>query len=205
MRRPAALSICLIAALRPDRGAAHAFQSGAGVYDQFVEGVGVALSAPAVILCLLPLGLLAGLWRRDGMPVIWPWFLAGQAVGLFAAAVVPPSIAAAALGVGVATAVLAALRPDPPAPAPQVLAAITGLLATAVSFEGHGLFELPLGIHAGLLLGANLAVAAAAGLAAATLDRWPRHWLRIGWRVAASWLAAIALMVLAFELRPLLT
>ncbi|MDF0602968.1 hypothetical protein P1J78_19670 [Psychromarinibacter sp. C21-152] len=205
MRRAAAAGVLLTLALRPDPGAAHAFQEGGGVYDRFVEGVSVALSAPSVILCLLPMGVLIGLWRRDGLPAVWPWFLGGQAAGLFAAAAVPPTVALASLGAGAVTGALAALRPDPPAPAPHVLAALTGLLSAAASFQGHGLFALSPGIHAGLLLGANLALAAAAGLAAATLQRWPRPWLTIGWRIAASWLAAVALLVLAFELRPFLT
>ncbi len=201
MRRGTAPLAVLILALLPDRGAAHAFQAGSDLYDQFIEGTAVALSSPPIILCLLPLGLLAGTWRRDGMLAVWPWLLAGQAAGIAVAAISPPSIGAAALALGAVTATLAALRPGPPVPAPQLFAGLTGLLSAAASFEGHGLFQLGAGIHAGLLFGANLAVAAMAGLAAATLERWPHAWLRIGWRVASSWLAAVALMVLAFELR----
>ena len=58
-------------------------------------------------------------------------------------------------------------------------------------------------VHAGLLLGANVAFAVVAAVASASLDRWPRDWLRVGWRIAASWLAAICALVLAFLLRPL--
>lgn len=200
----AGVFVALSLAFCPGQVQAHAFQAGSGIYDQFVEGTAVALSAPEIVLCLLPLGLFVGTWKRDGMVVIWPYLLAGQAAGLFLAVAAPPTAPAYALGLGAVTATLAALRPGPPVPAPQIFAVLTGLLASIASFEGHGLFELPAGIHAGLLFGANLAVAAMAGLAAATLERWPFHWLRIGWRVAASWLAAVALMVLAFEMRPFL-
>ncbi len=199
MRRIAPLLILF--ALRPDPGAAHAFEGGSGIYDQFTQGVGVALTAPSIVLCLLPLGILVGGWRSDGMLAVWPWLLAGQAAGLFLAPLMPPETTAAALALGLVTGALAALKPDPPSPVPQGFAALTGLLATMSSFEGHALFELPLGVHAGLIFGANVAVAAPAALVASTLERWPRDWLSIGWRVAASWLAAICALVLAFAVK----
>ena len=87
--------------------------------------------------------------------------------------------------------------------AAEAAAALTGGVSALAAFEGHALFELPLGVHAGLLLGANVAFAVVAAVVSASLDRWRRDWLRVGWRIAASWLAAISALVLAFLLRPL--
>lgn len=190
----------LAAAALPAPAFAHSFEAGAGLYDQFVEGTAVPLSDPALLLCLLPLGLLAGLWRADGMVAIWPALLTGQVAGVLLAPFVAPWIATVAVALGAASAVLAALKPGLPRAVPTALALATGLVASMLSFEGHGLGELPVMIHAGLLFGAVLAVAIPAGLVSATTERWPADWLRIGWRVVSSWSGAVALMFLAFQL-----
>jgi hypothetical protein len=41
-----------------------------------------------------------------------------------------------------------------------------------------------------------------AGLARATFDWSDAAWLRIGWRVAASWLGAVQVMLLALAVAP---
>ncbi|WP_172300225.1 hypothetical protein [Pseudoruegeria sp. HB172150] len=203
MRR-ATTALTLAIALRPDTGAAHAFQAGSGLYTQFLEGLTVTLTYPAILLCLLPMGLLAGVWRSGGLLSVWHWFIAAQVVGIFLAPLVPPEIYLATLSLGIVTAVLAALYPQPPRTVVITLAALTGLVATCAAFEGHALLEPPIAARAGVILGANLALSVAAALPDSTLERWPYPWLRIGWRIAASWLAAITVMVFAFELSPYL-
>jgi len=199
MIRRAAVAAAL--ALLPQDASAHAFSSGRDLYAQFIEGAGVPLVTPAIILALLPLGLLAGLWRRDGMVQVWPWFIAGLLAGGLAAPLAGPDVVVAAMGVGVVCAVLAALGPDLPRLTVAALAALAGGLAAAVAREGHGFGELPLLIYAGIFLGAHLVTVVPAAAVSATLDRWPAAWLRIGWRVVASWSGAIGLMLLAFQLR----
>jgi hypothetical protein len=75
-----------------------------------------------------------------------------------------------------------------------------GALAMMTAFEGHGLFELPVFTHLGLLFGANLATALAAGVSNLMPRRVEAGWMRIGWRVAASWIGAILMLTLAFEM-----
>jgi hypothetical protein len=101
---------------------------------------------------------------------------------------------------GIVIAAMAALLPvgsEPPWP--------TGCGAAgfrhAHRVRGHGLFELPVFTHLGLLFGANLATALAAGLSSnLAMTRVRAGWMRIGWRVAASWIGAILVLMLAFEL-----
>ncbi len=179
---------------------AHAFSAGADSYAQFVEGASVILIYPAILLPILVLGLLLSLWDVDGLPKAWPIFLGGQFVGLFAAPLVGPGALSAFIGLGVATAALAALLSAIPRGVAFGLAGLTGMGALAMALEGHGLFELPTFTHLGLLFGTNLAAALAASLAGLVLVRFQADWVRIGVRVAASWIGAILLLTLAFEL-----
>jgi hypothetical protein len=79
---------------------AHAFDAGADAYGQFVEGAAVMLIYPGILLPLLALGLLLSLWREDGLPTVWPVFLAAQVAGVFAAALAGPVVALVFMGLG---------------------------------------------------------------------------------------------------------
>jgi len=173
---------------------------GADSYEQFIEGASVILTYPAILLPVLALGLLLSLWHPEGLPSVWPIFLAGQVLGIFAAVAIGPEALVAFIGLGVGTAALAALVSPVPRVAAYGLAGLTGCGALSVALEGHGLFELPVFTHLGLLFGTNLAVAMGAGLARLVLVRFDAGWVRIGVRVAASWIGAILLLVLAFAL-----
>ena len=179
---------------------AHSFLPEGGFYDRFIEGALVVLAYPATLLPLVAAGLLASLWHPDGLLRIWPVMIAGQAVGVGVAALVGTWVLPVMMGAGVTVATLAALLPSHSALIVYVAAAITGLLALAVSLEGHGLFELPLAIHLGIFVAANVAVALGAGLPGATLEGNDKAWVRIAWRVAASWIAAVLVLYLAFTL-----
>ncbi|MEM7241762.1 MAG: hypothetical protein AAF429_06210 [Pseudomonadota bacterium] len=179
---------------------AHAFESGADQYAQFSEGVSVIFTYPSTILPLMALGILLSLWHAEGMVKAWPVFLAGQVIGLFAAAFVGVWILNVMLAVGVLLGALAALLPKHTQTEAFVLAAFTGVVSLSLSLEGHGLFELPIFIYAGILFGTNIAVACAAGLARYAMERYTADWMRIVWRVAGSWIAAMLMLIFAFNL-----
>jgi hypothetical protein len=183
------------------RADAHAFQGGAAPYTQFVEGAGVILTYPGILLPILAMGVAISLWDTDGLPRVWPLALAGQILGVFAASLAGVWVAAAFIALGVVTAALAALWPDSRRAVIAGFACLTGLGAVTVALEGHGLFELSVFIQLGILFGVNLVLAAGAGAAALTLDRVPAAWMRIGWRVVSSWTGAILVLFLAFTIR----
>jgi hypothetical protein len=68
----------------------------------------------------------------------------------------------------------------------------------------HGFFELPLPIYIGLFIGANAAFVMAAAIARAVLANLPQVIARIAARILSSWTAAIALMLMAFQIQKLL-
>jgi hypothetical protein len=191
-----ATALCL-----PGRAVAHAFQGGAEPYAQFVEGAGVILAYPGILLPVLAMGVAISLWQTEGLPRVWPFALAGQVVGVFAAVLAGPWIAMAVMALGVCTAVLAALWPESRRGVITAFCFLSGLGAVSVALEGHGLFELSVFIQLGILFGVNLVLAVGAGAAALTLERVPAAWMQIGWRVVSSWIAAILLLVLAFTIR----
>jgi hypothetical protein len=179
---------------------AHALDAGADAYGQFVQGAAVMLTFPGIVLPLLALGVMLSLWRENGLPAVWPAFLVAQVAGVFAAASVGPVVSLVFMGLGIVIAATAALAPSVPNAVALVAAALAGFLAMLTAFEGHGLFELPVFTHLGLLFGANLATALAAGLSSLGLTRVRAGWMRIGWRVVASWIGAMLVLMLAFEL-----
>jgi hypothetical protein len=189
-----------VVALWPGIGQAHAFKTGAA-YPQFVEGAGAALGEPAVLLSMVALGLLAALWHSEGLVRLWPALLGGMLIGVVPAAVAGPSAVVAALAAGLVCAAIAALGARLPAGAVIPLAALTGLATSLAMLAGHGFAELPVPIYAGLLFGANLVLATSASSAKLLLDRWSHPAIRLGLRIASSWIGAIAILLIAFSFR----
>lgn len=204
MQRRHLLPLAFVAApcaFAPTGAVAHSFESGADLYAQFVEGAGVVVTYPAVFLPLLALGLFLSLWHPEGMVRAWPAFLVGQLVGIALAPLVGEWILPVMMGAGLAVAALAALLPQPDRILSLIFAATLGVLALALGLEGHALFELPALIHLGLIFGTNATVALAAGIGRLAMDRVPADWMRITLRVAASWIAAMLMLILAFTFR----
>ena len=191
---------CAAAVLAAGRVHAHAFESGADQYAQFTEGAGVVFTYPSTLLPLMALGILLSLWHSEGMVKAWPYFLAGQIVGLFTAAVVGIWILNAMLAFGILLGALAALLGKYNQNIMLGLAGLTGLISLSLSLEGHGLFELPIFIYVGILFGTNIVVACAAGLVRYVMERYQAEWVRITCRVAGSWIAAMLMLILAFNL-----
>ena len=179
---------------------AHSFAAGADAYALFVEAVGVPASEPPAAVALVALGLMAGIWHPDGMPRIWPALIAGAVVGVLAAPAVALPLGLPLLLLAVLTGGLGALALDWPRALPAGLAAVIAALAGALSLAGHAWGTLPLAVHAGVLVGINLLVTVPAGLVAGTRRSIAAAWPMIVWRALASWAAAVAILVAAFEL-----
>lgn len=183
------------------RADAHAFQGGAEPYAQFIEGAGVIVTSPGILLPIVAMGIAISLWDTDGLPRVWPHAIIGQIIGVVLGPLVGVWIAAVFIGLGVVIACLAALWPENRHPVIAAFTGLIGLAAMATALQGHGLFDLSVFIQLGILFAANMILAAGAGAAALALDKVPAPWMRIGWRVVASWIGAILMLFLAFGLR----
>lgn len=190
----------LAGAILPTGAAAHAFDPGADPYRQIIEGAFAALSDPVLLFALLPLGLALGLWRSDGLAQLWPALAAGLVAGAAAAPLAGPAIVPAAHLAGLAVALLGAAALRWPSWLMAAAAASTGLVSGMAALEGHAVQDLPAPAVLGLLGGALLLGTIPAGLVSATRDATAAPWVTLAWRIAASWLAAIALMLAALRL-----
>ncbi|MEC7761015.1 MAG: hypothetical protein VX874_03755 [Pseudomonadota bacterium] len=193
------LPAALTAALIPGAAQAHAFKTGADSYGAFLEGAGVILGYPGLILPLATLAVTLALWKTEGMVAAWPAFLVGQIVGMALAPVVGLWAALLPLAFGLVLGALAAVVTlDRLGQALPILAGLMGAAVMAAALEGHSFTEIGVSIRLGLFVAVNVATAAIAGVVRVILERWGGQVARIGVRVAASWLAAILVLYLAF-------
>ncbi len=196
MRR-AAFSAALLVLL-PGSAHAHVVIPGVGGF------AGGALHPVLVLshaLALLGLGLLAGLQRPHVRLLLIAMFLAGMI-----AAFVPVSFAFASdraelvvLALAATCGLVLAASPRVSATLPAMLAALTG---AAILFDSvppvPSVAETVLGLS-GTALAATAILAVVAFASAALPAFWPRY----GVRVAGSWIAASAILVLALRLAKL--
>lgn len=181
---------------------AHSFGTGTDAFEAFVEGSAAVLFSPVSLLPCLSLGVLLTLWQVEGMLKAWPVLIAGQVAGFLTAAFVGSWVAPVLVITGAGIATLAALLPRHRRAEALVLSGSTGLLTLLVSLEGHAWLELAVPIYVGIFAAASFGVAAGAGLARLALENLRYGWVRIGLRIAASWLAAVQVLMAAFLLAP---
>ncbi len=200
MRRRAALA-GLAAASVPGAAEAHAFATGRDAYGNFLDGAAVALGSPGLLLPVLALAVMLGLWQREGLLRAWPHALAGSVLGVALAPLAGSWAVPAAMGIGVVVAAATALVPlDRLTPAVPWLAGLSAFATLMAALEGHVFAEVPHATRLGLLFGVHFTLAAAAGLVRLTGERVSHPAVAIGWRIVASWLAAILVLYLAFTL-----
>ena len=186
----AALLLFMSAAAR-----AHTVIAGVG---GFPGGLLHPLLVPAHALTLIALGLLAGTFSRQTLVMLLAIFLAA-AVASFALVAMAFSATQAEtliLCLGAAIGLMLAANLTPPAPLAAIL---TAAIASAILFDSVPpvltVSETALGL-AGTTLSAVALVAATALVSRAL----PRRVRQIGIRIAGSWIAASAIMVLALRL-----
>ncbi|MEM9724180.1 MAG: hypothetical protein AAF909_01795 [Pseudomonadota bacterium] len=155
---------------------------------------------PSHLLLLLALGVLAGRLETDRIPLFLVAFLLGLAAGVVALggyALAEATLLAAALTVAV-WAALARPRLWRPAAA---LGGLGGVLMGAMARD-PGPLQPQLTVTAGTLLAATLAPLLLAAAVDWVEEQAPGPWVRIATRVAAAWIGAIALLLLALTVAP---
>jgi hypothetical protein len=179
---------------------AHTFGTGTDAFEAFLEGSSAVLFSPVSLLPCLSLGLLLSLWHLEGMVKAWPVIFVAHVVGFLLAPLVQSWVIVALVLIGTGTATLAALLPRHGRFEALVISGMVAFFTMLVSLEGHAWLELTVPIYVGIFAAASFAIAAGAGLARLALEQVSAPWMRIGLRVAASWLAAVQVLMAAFLL-----
>ncbi len=189
-------ALALLAPAGP--AAAHGTLEGVGA---FYAGLLHPLLVPAHLLLLLGLGLRVAQRGRAAAPAALAGWLFGLGLGLgiVLAGAGPSEAPLPALALAAALGLLLAAAAPLPVAAGAALAALAGLALGLDSDPGAAADPggRPLQL-AGTAVGASTLVLLVGG---ALVERRPA-WLALGLRVAGSWIAAAALMVLALGLRP---
>jgi hydrogenase/urease accessory protein HupE len=186
-----------IAIAWPSSAEAHLVTTGLGpMYD----GISHLLLSPDDLLPVLVMGLLAGLngptaGRRVLFTLTLAWLSGGLAGFVAGYAPVPGVTAASLLVLGGLTAVDRRLSPSIVTAIALAVGLLHGWLNGAAIAEAQG---EPLGL-VGIVSATFVLVALAGAFAVST--RAP--WARVALRVAGSWVAAIGLLMLGWNLRPI--
>lgn len=164
----------------------------------FPGGLLHPLLVPAHTLALIAVGLLAGAFSRRMQAALLGAFAAAAiaSFGLIAMAFSATAAETLILCLGAAIGLLLAANVTPPAP---VAAILTAAVASAVIFDSVPQV-LTVSGTALALIGTALSAITLAAAAALVAGALPRHVGAIGIRIAGSWIAASAIMVLALRL-----
>lgn len=195
-RRPLVFGFLAFAFL-PTSAHSHDFGKDNDLYARFAEGAGVVFNDVPLLLATIALGIFVSLWRREGFPVIWAFLAAGIAGGLL----LPmepfqvPELASLPAAILLGLAGAAAL--DTSAVWMRAMGLVAGILLAIGALGGHAPGSVPLGAYFGIFFGLNLVTAGSAMATSIALGEANAPVPRIAMRALASWLVAIAVMMLA--------
>lgn len=189
-------AVATAAALWPSEAQAHLVTTGLGpVYD----GVSHVLMSPDDLIPIVVMGFLAGLngpaaGRRTLFALTLAWLVGGMAGFAYGHSLVPAAVTTMSfLVLGGLTAADFRLSPN----AITVLAVVVGLLHGWLN--GAGIAESQR--EALGLVGIGSALFVVVALASAFVVTLRTPWMRMGVRVAGSWVVAIGLLMLGWSLR----
>ncbi len=147
-----------------------------------------------------------GLWPGGGLGRVFPFMAFGTVSGLIVSTLWPTPVNPASISwlllttsIGIAGLAIAAQ------PWSLWLTGISTFAATGLCagypFVDHAGGEVPLATLAGSLVGIFLCIIVVNNVITLVCGRWTQAWIVIGFRVASSWLCAVAILLLAFTLR----
>ncbi|MGB7431831.1 MAG: hypothetical protein WA921_05105 [Ahrensia sp.] len=182
----------------PATANAHSFEAGANTYTLFLAGVEAVYADLGIALLILAAGLLIGLDKNASKHTGFAALLAGAIIGC--ALTVPFNFTPTTVLLLSATAVacLAAWRPAWKLPWLMLALGWAGGMAAWSVFAGHEEVIAPFPVYVGTLFALYVGVATTGAITKLAMETVQKGWMEIGFRAMASWVAAIAIMTLAF-------
>ncbi|QEW23479.1 hypothetical protein LA6_005716 (plasmid) [Paracoccaceae bacterium] len=188
----------LLAAVLPAPAWAHGTVPG---FEGFYTGVLHPFSTPAQVMALPVLGILIGAFDLIRVRRALAAFAVFTLLGVLSGGLLGP-VDSALFAVAAVGGALAALAPGQMIPVALVAAACGGAFIGAESIPDPGRMRDRVIMIAGALLSANIVLFYLATGVNAALERFPRPWVRIGFRIGAAWLTAISMVMLALRYAP---
>jgi len=176
---------------------AHLVNTGLG---PFYDGVIHLLLSPEDLIAVIAMALLAGLngpiAGRHGLFALWgAWLVAGVAGSFVGNPLLPAAVTTGSfLLLGALTATDRRLSPAAVVTLAVAICVLHGWLNGAGTVGAKP-------ATVGVLLGVSSAIFVLVAVVAATTVATPWVWARVGFRVTGSWIAAIGLLMLGWEMR----
>lgn len=185
--------------LLPEPAAAHAPIEG---IEGFYIGLVHPLTSPAQVLILVALGVVFGQRWPNNVGIALALFAAACFGGIVLGQVGVPFDTAETilLALALLAGALGALWPASPVVLGFLAAAIAGVLIGLASTPDPGPFRPTAITLFGSFVGATVLLLYSAGGLGAIHEKTTKPWVRIGLRVVAAWVAAIASILLALAL-----
>ncbi len=180
---------------------AHAFSIGQTGYQNFLSGNKAVFADIPVLLGLIAAGLFVGIWKMDGFPKVWLFYIAGLFGGfvLGLTGLLPAALPAYCTVIIVG--LLAAAAPDFPTWIMRVIYFAIGVVLANAVITGHTIDSIPLFAYLGIFFALNFGLVIPAGLVVVSRQELPYSWVLIVWRAGSSWLVAIAVMAMVLMLK----
>lgn len=182
----------------PSLAYAHSFESGADIYASFLAGIWAVYADIGIVLLILAAGLLLALDRNADKTAAFAALLIGAVIGCFLTVPLNFNPSWVLLLSATLVACLAGLRPAWPLTALLVAQAWAGGVGAWAVFAGHEDVVAPIAVYAGTLFALYIGVATIGGIVKTALEKVPQGWVEVAFRALSSWVAAIAIMTLAF-------
>lgn len=193
------LGMAAIAAIAlPATAFAHSFEAGASTYASFLAGIEAVYADLGIALLILAAGLLVGLDKNPAKHTGFAALLAGAVLGCVLSVPLNYTPSTVLLLSATAVACLAAWRPAWQLSWLMVALGGAGGMGAWSVFAGHEDVVAPLPVYVGTLFALYVGVATTGAITKLVMETVPKGWVEIGFRAMASWVAAIAIMTLAF-------
>ncbi|MFV0409516.1 MAG: HupE/UreJ family protein [Paracoccus sp. (in: a-proteobacteria)] len=164
----------------------------------FYTGMLHPFSTPAQALLVIALGLLIGWFEaRRARWTLAAFFIAMLGGGLMGGG--PRPLDALLFAGAFAACALAALTPGRLFPLVLAITAISGWVIGIVSVPDPGPDRARIITLSGAFVGANLGLLYLWGTSQFIRERYPQVWIGIAFRIAAAWIGALALIMLALR------
>ncbi|MBO9410985.1 MULTISPECIES: HupE/UreJ family protein [unclassified Ruegeria] len=190
------LPVCVLLVLAAGPAAAHSPVPG---IKGFYVGLVHPFSTPPQALLMLSLGLLVGGFKPERVRWLLPSFLAASFAGLISAYGLE-SLDAKMFSIAFAACSTAALFQGKLLPVAIALVCIGAFLIGDASVPEAGPVRDRVFTMSGSMVGANVGFLYLLGGSLWIRERFSKPWVAIAFRVAAAWLGAVSLLMLALRL-----